>query len=251
MDEQNRTGGDDQQRARPALGLSFPQILGGAVAAASAAVAASALGVYGTVAGAAVVSVIATIVTALATSSVQRGTEVIATRGSRVSARGAARTGRSEVDRPARRIQWRVIGVTAASTLLLALAAVTGFELLTGSTASELTAGDRSGSRTTIGSILGPQPAAASERVADIDAETAEQDRPADEATKTPTTGPAEPTPTREQPRPAPTTDPAEPTTDPTTEEPTPVEPTPEEPTPTPEEPTTDPMPPGPGLVER
>ncbi|MGH3386550.1 MAG: hypothetical protein ACRDO1_18380, partial [Nocardioidaceae bacterium] len=117
MDEQSRKGGDDQQRARPALGVSFPQIFGGAVAAASAAVAASALGVYGTVAGAAVVSVVATVVTALATSSVQRGTEVIATRGSRL---GPARTGRSEVDRPARRIHWRVVGATAATTLLLA-----------------------------------------------------------------------------------------------------------------------------------
>ena len=59
----------------PKNGLSFPQIIAGALAAASAAIASSWLGVAGTVIGAAVVSVVASVGSALYTRPIERSHE--------------------------------------------------------------------------------------------------------------------------------------------------------------------------------
>ncbi len=58
---------------QPKLRLSLPQVLAGALAAASAAVASSWLGVAGTVIGAAVMSVVASVASVLYTQSIERG----------------------------------------------------------------------------------------------------------------------------------------------------------------------------------
>ena len=62
---------------KPRMELSATQVIGGALAAASAAVAASLLGVYGTVIGAAVVSVVASVGGAVYTHSFRRGRQAI------------------------------------------------------------------------------------------------------------------------------------------------------------------------------
>lgn len=62
---------------KPRMEISATQVIGGALAAASAAVAASLLGVYGTVVGAAVVSVVASVGGALYTHSFRKGKQAI------------------------------------------------------------------------------------------------------------------------------------------------------------------------------
>ena len=137
----------------PTIELSAPQIVGGALAAASAAVASSWLGVAGTVLGAVVVSVIATVGTALYSHSLERSSKVLretlpieratARPPRRPRPRGATAAG-SSPSRSGRR--WPALVVTATATCVLALALLTAFEALVGKPASTLTgSGDGDG----------------------------------------------------------------------------------------------------------
>ena len=133
---------------RPKLGLSGPQIIGGALAAASAAVAASWLGVAGTVLGAVVVSLVASIGSALYTHSLERSRRAIRESlpvspilPARAAAGGEAATAvlpvvatpdtHDEAEpessgeptaRPAGSVSWRTVGVSALASLALAAA---------------------------------------------------------------------------------------------------------------------------------
>ena len=73
--EVNRTGATSQRERRVAL--SLPQILAGALAAASAAAAASWLGLAGTVLGAVVASIVVPVSTALYSHPIERSSQVI------------------------------------------------------------------------------------------------------------------------------------------------------------------------------
>ena len=169
---------------RPKLELSGPQIIGGALAAASAAVAASWLGVAGTVLGAVIVSLVASIGSALYTHSLERSSS----RDPRVAARqsrsgrfaDARRGGRRSRDRGAAarrdtgcrrrrppessgaarrapasgRSRGAPSRVSALASLALAAAVLTGFETFVGKPASSITgAGDDGG--TTVSQLVG------------------------------------------------------------------------------------------------
>jgi hypothetical protein len=165
---------------RPKLGLSGPQIIGGALAAASAAVAASWLGVAGTVLGAVVVSLVASIGSALYTHSLERSHRVIReslpvspilpTRGvaggeaatavlpvvatPAADDEGSPESSGQPAARPVGSVSWRTVGVSALASLALAAAVLTGFETFVGKPASSITgAGDDGG--TTVSQLVG------------------------------------------------------------------------------------------------
>jgi hypothetical protein len=164
----------------PKFGLSLPQILAGALAAASAAYASSWLGVTGTVIGAAIMSAVASIASVLYGRSIEHSSErlraVMPTRslasvGATPGAAGdtvvlpevatdAAHHDTREVlptddeagvretpydvrpePSPRPRIQWRTVAASAAATLVVALGILTGMELLAGEAASVTGAG--------------------------------------------------------------------------------------------------------------
>ncbi len=236
---------------RSRFGLSAPQILGGALAAASAAVASSWLGVAGTVVGAVVVSIVASVGTALYQHSLERSTQVLretlpprlvragATGTTQVLAavpaednEGPAAGTASEPTSPGVEkdpIRWRGVAVTAIATLALGLSLVTSLESMLGKPVSSLTGGDDDG-RTTLTQLVAPSD--------DDDV----SDQPADPSGGTPSEADnnTDPAPTdTDGGTPAPTDDTGTEPTEPTPTEPSPTEPTPTEPTPTtPTEPT-------------
>lgn len=222
----------------PRLELSFPRIVAGALAAASAAVASSWLGVAGTVLGAVVVSFVATVGTALYAHSLERSRyaiqeslPVLASRQrlDREPSDGpetlmiSASTGSPVGPQARRRISWSTVAVSCIATLVLGLGLLTGFEGVVGKSAAELT-GSGSNSGTTVGSLLDggrggttpsrptppTQPPASTSPTT-----TPTTTEPSAPATTGPTTEPTSPT----------TTGPT--TTDPTTTEPTATDPTP------------------------
>ena len=149
--------------------LSAPQILGGALAAASAAVASSWLGVAGTVLGAVLVSVIATVGTAVYSSSLERSSRAL--RDTLPIERGAGRVLRRRLtgatpapaSKPTLRRRWRALLATAGVTCLLALAVLTGFEALMGKPASTLT-GSGGGTGTTVSRLVSDESDAGQDR---------------------------------------------------------------------------------------
>ena len=81
----------DQHPKTSALGLTVPQILAGAAAAASSAYAASYLGVAGTIVGAALASVVATVATATYSHAAHRSTDLVRRTAGRLRGRPGAR----------------------------------------------------------------------------------------------------------------------------------------------------------------
>lgn len=140
------------ERRRSFLGLSWFQVIAGALAAMTSAWIASTLGVAGTIIGAAVGSLVATITSALYVNTLDRsrtlivrtdsGTvvETTAEPGDTVAALNEVREvtgsqvqGAEVIDEPARQpIHFKTIGVTTLVVLVLAIAAMGGYELITG-----------------------------------------------------------------------------------------------------------------------
>lgn len=179
---------------RPKLELSAPQVIGGALAAASAAVASSWLGVAGTVLGAVIVSLVASIGSTLYTHSLERSSRKIretlpvvplrsatafTTRVARDPQHSAAhdttlpmpavgdpsdeggtvaaeQTQAFETPaRPGRSpLQWRTVAVTALASLALAAAVLTGFETFVGKPVSAITGANDDGG-TTVSQLVG------------------------------------------------------------------------------------------------
>lgn len=81
----------DQHPKTNTLGLTAPQILAGAAAAASSAYAASYLGVAGTIVGAALASVVATVATATYSHAALRSTDLVRRTAGRLRGRPGAR----------------------------------------------------------------------------------------------------------------------------------------------------------------
>ncbi len=194
------------------------QVVGGSLAAATAAALSSRLGVAGTIAGAAVISMVTAVASALYTQSLRRThtrvRAVTQVARSRISAGDVAPE--AETVRPRARIQLRPRRLIAGVAVIfaLAIAGITGFELLTG---QPLSGG---GGGTTLGEIAD----------AGSDAGSGGNEVPAGVA----------PTPSS-VPTGVPSSTP--PPTDPTTTSPTPTDPTPTSPDPT----TTPPGPTPPG----
>ncbi len=229
---------------RPTIQLSGPQILAGALAAASAAVVSSWMGVAGTVLGAVVVSLVASIGAALYTPSLERSTQklretlpVIPVKPVR-SAEERPTAVLTSVDSPtpapevgrSSRSQWRTVVVSAAASLVLGFALLTGFEAIVGKSASSLTG--TGGGSTTVSSLI-------SHDDSDSTDSTPTDSNPSDPGAPTDGNGAGEPTdqaPSTDEPEPTddPETTPTEPTpTEPTPTDPSPTEPAPTEPTPT------------------
>ncbi|MQA82147.1 MAG: hypothetical protein GEV10_27370 [Streptosporangiales bacterium] len=133
---------------KPRMELSATQVVGGALAAASAAVAASVFGVYGTIIGAVVVSIVTSVGGAIYTHSFRRGREAITKVRVNRTERFAATPGGSTKDTPAAddttsvpatRTGWRTrlaginprtVAITAACVLAISLGAITGIEAM-------------------------------------------------------------------------------------------------------------------------
>lgn len=109
------------QPDRPKVDLSVAQIVGGALAAVTAAALGSRLGLAGTLVGAAVASVVAGVASSVYTTSLRRTQEKVRT----------AWTGRARTGLPWTRMLGGVVTVFA-----LAIVALTGFELVSGSAVS-------------------------------------------------------------------------------------------------------------------
>jgi len=167
---------------RPRLELSAPQILGGALAAASAAVASSWLGVAGTVLGAVIVSLVVSVGSALYTHSLERSSRVIRetlpvspilparTSTARQTAATAVlpavatpaaddavvadATTREPSSRRGGSVSWRTVGVSALASLALAAAVLTGFETFVGKPASSIIGAGNDGG-TTVSRLVG------------------------------------------------------------------------------------------------
>lgn len=177
---------DEKPKREPFLGLSPLQLIGGALAAITTAVATSYLGVAGTLIGAAVASVMSTVGAAVYTQSMNAAQGRIASGLSSLGDRrrgGPDRTdptaGRPtasasdqawendalEVDtRPSPwarlssavgRVSTRA-WVGTAAVFLMAIVAITGFELATGKPVSATVTGNTSSSGTTISSVVDP-----------------------------------------------------------------------------------------------
>lgn len=179
------------------LGLSWFQVIAGALAAMTSAWIASSLGVAGTIIGAAVGSLVATITAALYANTLDRSrTLIVRTDSGTVVETEAERT--EVVDEP-RRIHWRTVVVTTIAVLALSFGAMGAYELVTGDSYGSNTDNAR------IGNPFGGSPSTGN----------APTERPDDEPTET------TPTPTEDTPTPT------EPTVTPTETTPTPTEDTP------------------------
>ncbi len=168
--EVNRTGATSQRERRVAL--SLPQILAGALAAASAAAAASWLGLAGTVLGAVVASIVVPVSTALYSHPIERSSQVIREslppRPERTGSAGeptSGSAGHGPRPRPVsapkssglemrRRIRWGAVAVSCLLVLVVAFGALTALEAVLGRSFSSLTGSDRHGGSTTVGRLL-------------------------------------------------------------------------------------------------
>ncbi|MEP6665151.1 MAG: hypothetical protein ABJA81_01770 [Nocardioidaceae bacterium] len=216
---------------RPTINLSGPQILAGALAAASAAVVSSWMGVAGTVLGAVVVSLVASIGAALYTPSLERSSQklretlpVKAVRpgGTPTVVPPAVETpAPAPANRRSSHLQWRTVAPSAAASLVLGLALLTGFEAILGKPASSLTGSGGSGG-TTVSSLIAHHDDTTD--TTPMHANTSEPGTSGDGSGVAP--GATDPSPSTSTP--TPTQD-----TEPTPSQPTPTEPTPTGPSPT------------------
>jgi hypothetical protein len=153
------------------LGLSIPQLLAGALAAASAAVAASWLGVAGTVLGAIVASLVASVSTALYKHPLEKSSEALRENLPAIAVLPQSRLGTSHRSdgagqpratgstravedqagpavevrprpKPARRIRWGAVVASAAVMLVLGFAILTGLEGILGKSFAALMGND-------------------------------------------------------------------------------------------------------------
>jgi hypothetical protein len=152
----------DAAAEKPRTTLTVTQVVAGALAAVSAAVLASFFGVAGTVIGAALVSVVSTVGSALYSTSLSRTTERLRrTREAPVPPPGAPATRElppaldpRRAPAPRRRPRWARVAAYAAAVFVVAMAVVTGIELVGQQPVSALVGGsDRGTSSTTIGEL--------------------------------------------------------------------------------------------------
>jgi hypothetical protein len=148
-------------------GIDIPKTIAGVLAAVSAAVLGSFLGVAGTLAGAAIASVVGSVGTEIYRKFIDRGhKKIVATFVTAPAAVGTPAVAAAGDESPSQpepedapaaapaRMRWGRVATVAAGIFLLAIAALTSFELITGKSAADAT-GHHTGSTTTIGSLFG------------------------------------------------------------------------------------------------
>jgi hypothetical protein len=228
---------DDVASPRQRFELSIPQLLAGALAAASAAVAASWLGVAGTVTGAVLASVVVSVSSALYKHSLERSSQVIretlpvlpvVTERYR-NAQNAPRT-ETIVDGPrrrrhrtgasparARRIKWGAVAVSCLLTLVTGFALLTAVEAVLGKSAETLTGSHGKDGGTTLSRILGHHGSHSGDNTKPS---TPGQASTTGDSTTAPTSGTTTTTPSSTAPSTSPTTTAPPSTTSPTTTSP-------------------------------
>jgi hypothetical protein len=160
---------DDVAPERKRLELSIPQLLAGALAAASAAVAASWLGVAGTVTGAVVASIVVSVSSALYKHSLERSSQVIretlpvlpvlpdryrnahsasSTETAVIEPTPGPKRARGASPANARKIRWGVVAVSSLLTLVVGFGILTAVEAVIGRSAEQLTGHDQGGGTT-------------------------------------------------------------------------------------------------------
>ncbi len=204
--------------------VDLVKIGAGSLAAVSAAVAASTLGVAGTLAGAALASVVGSVGTELYANSLDRARNRLSRTRAGLVAGGAPESMVEETSADVRtepavrpvsppppergRSRWKRVALAAAAVFLLAMAALTAFELLAGRSVAALF-GDESAGSTTIGSTVDDVPAATPEpersAVPDEETPSPSEESPSPTPSATPEPSPAE----SPAPEPAPASRPA------------------------------------------
>ena len=160
---------DDVAPERQRLELSIPQLLAGALAAASAAVAASWLGVAGTVTGAVVASIVVSVSSALYKHSLERSSQVIretlpvlpvlpdryrnahsasSTETTMIEPTPRPKRTRGSSAANARKIRWGVVAVSSLLTLVVGFGILTAVEAVIGRSVEQLTGHDQGGGTT-------------------------------------------------------------------------------------------------------
>ena len=147
-------------------GINIPKTIGGALAAVCAAVVGSYLGVAGTLIGAAVASIIGTVGTEIYERSIKKGGQKLQTLAPAfVKAPAAVGTppvaAATEEDSPSHTvpprqlIRWKRVAVVAGSVFVLAMGALTVFELFTHKSVAS-TVGNNTKAGSTVGGLLNP-----------------------------------------------------------------------------------------------
>lgn len=198
---------DDKPR-EPLLGLSPLQLMGGALAAITTAVVSSYLGVAGTLIGAALASILSTVGAAFYTQSITAARGRIVSGLSTLGDRGGSgdsgqRSGSTAVHEETLTVDTRsgllsraqvAIGrvskrawIGTAAVFLMAIVAITGFEVATGKPVSATVTGGTSGG-TTIGSVVEPggQRTTGTTEEGSTEQQTDQNGTPVDEATPAP-----------------------------------------------------------------
>lgn len=197
---------------RPFLGLTWFQVIAGALAAMTSAWIASALGVAGTIIGAAVGSLVVTVSSAFYSTTLDRSRTLIVRTDNGTFVETAAEPGETaaaleevreatrspirgaEVVETARaRVHWRTVVVTTVVVLALAVGAMGTYELLTGKSYGAHTDNARIGNP--FGGTSSPKPGSDSSPTPDPVDSTTPTSTPSPTVTPTPTES-TSPTPT-------------------------------------------------------
>jgi hypothetical protein len=148
-------------------GINIPKVLAGALAAITVAVLGSFLGVAGTLAGAAIASVVGSVGTEIYERSLKRGAKKIQTVVAPTFIKAPAAVGTPEVaaaseeDSPShtvaesapRQIRWGRVAAAAISVFVIAMGAVTVFELVAGEPIAAAVGASSDTSGTTFGNV--------------------------------------------------------------------------------------------------
>ena len=143
-------------------GIDIPKTIAGVLAAVSAAVVGSFLGVAGTLVGAAVASIVGSVGTEIYHRSIERGKQRLqATFVTAPAAVGTPSVAAAEEESPSEpepqvtgRYRWGRVAMVAGALFVLAMGALTAFELTAGKSVADAV-GKKSSSSSTIGSIVG------------------------------------------------------------------------------------------------
>jgi hypothetical protein len=159
----------EQAPDRVLSGIDISKTIAGALAAVCAAVIGSFLGVAGTLVGAAVASIIGSVGTELWARSIRRGHAKLQATVAPAFVKAPAAVGTPEVaaagedelpshtvpEAPPKQIRWKRVWLLAGAVFVLAMGALTVFEVISGESVASAV-GNSTGAKSTFGGILNP-----------------------------------------------------------------------------------------------
>jgi multisubunit Na+/H+ antiporter MnhF subunit len=187
-------------------GIDVPKTIAGVLAAVSAAVVGSFLGVAGTLAGAAIASIVGSVGTEIYRKFITRShKKIVSTFVAAPAAVGTPAVAAAEGETPSepepvaddgpvvpRKMRWGRVAMVAASVFVLAIGALTVFELIAGKTAADAVTGHHSGSSSSVGSLFNGNKKASQDTPVTTPSSSTPSEAPATSGTATPTsTAPA------------------------------------------------------------